>query len=115
MLNQQKPEEAVRQKSTERWQALIEGRLETAYEYETPEYRELYSLTDFKKKTRGVGIWQKVDVENVTCETEKCDVTVRIYVKMKFGSGSKKTETNGQATENWILHTTGRWYHVSDQ
>jgi hypothetical protein len=112
----QKPEEAVSQRVYDRWAALIEGKLETAYTYETPEYRELHSFVDFRKKFKGVGVWQKVDVEKVECEQKKCSVDVRIYVKIKPGLGFDYVETNGQATEKWLQHSmTGKWYHISDQ
>jgi hypothetical protein len=54
------PEEIVGQRVNERWDALIEGRLEKAYSFETPEYRELYTFMDYRKTIRGVGSWQKV-------------------------------------------------------
>lgn len=111
-----KPEDAVRERVAERWLALIDGRLETAYTYETPEYQKLKSFADFRKTIKGVGVWQKVDLEKVVCDIKKCSVDVRVYVKMKPGLGFDYVETNGQATEKWIQHsTTGKWHHVSDQ
>ena len=109
-------EEIVKQRVAERWTALIEGRLETAYEFETPEYRELYPFSDFRKKVRGVGSWQKVDVESIRCETDKCVATIRVYVRIQIGLGFEAIEKNGQATEKWIHHTaTGQWYHITDR
>jgi hypothetical protein len=109
-----KPESIVKQRSTARWDALIEGKLETAYTFETPEYREIHSFSDFRKTVRGVGVWQKATIESVECDPDKCSVTARIYVMMKFGLAFEKVETNGQATENWIQSTDRQWYHVSD-
>ena len=113
-LVEHKPEDAVKQRGAERWAALIEGKLETAYSFETPEYREVYTFSAFRKKVRGVGVWQKATIDEVTCEVEKCSVTVRVYVNMKFGLAFEKIETDGQITENWIQGTNGQWYHVSD-
>lgn len=113
---EQKPEESVSQRVNDRWAALIDGRLETAYTYETPEYQELYSFVDFRKKFKGVGVWQKVEIEKVECEQKKCSVDVRVYVRIKPGLGFDYVETNGQATEKWLQHsTTGKWHHISDQ
>ncbi len=112
----QKPEDAVSQRVYDRWAALIDGKLETAYTYETPEYQELHPYVEFRKQFKGVGVWQKVDVEKVECEQKKCSVDVRVYVKIKPGLGFDYVETNGQATEKWLQHsTTGKWYHISDQ
>lgn len=112
---ERKPEDVVRQRAEERWAALIDGRLETAYTYETPEYKELYTFSEFRKKIRGVGSWQKVSIENITCEENKCGVTVRIHVRMRPSLGFEVIETNGLAKENWIYHgASGQWHHVSD-
>ena len=110
-----KPEEIVRERINERWAALIEGRLETAYTYETPEYRELYSFTDYRSSIRGVGAWQKVEIENIECLKEKCIADIQIYVKMNIGMGFEVVESNARAKENWIQHSAdGQWYHISD-
>lgn len=115
LLVEREPEEVVRQRSMDRWSALIEGKLETAYTYESPEYKELYSFSDFRKKIRGVGVWQKVDVEKTTCKEDSCEVTTRIYVRIKMGLGFDEVKTDGPATEHWIRDKSGQWYHVSDQ
>ena len=112
---QHSPEEIVRQRVNERWAALIDGRLETAYSYETPEYRELYPFVEYSKKIRGVGSWQKVELENIECLNEKCIVSIHIYVKMNVGRGFGVVESDARAKESWIQHsTTGEWYHISD-
>ncbi|NOQ63027.1 MAG: hypothetical protein GQ582_00770 [Methyloprofundus sp.] len=109
------PEEVVRQRVNERWSALIEGRLETAYSYETPEYRELYSFVDYSKPIRGVGSWKKIDIENIECEKDKCVASIIIYAKIHLGMGFEDVESDARAKESWIHHSTsGQWYHISD-
>ena len=109
-------EEIVRQRVNERWAALIEGRLETAYDFETPEYRELYSFADFRKKIHGVGSWQKIEIEDVGCESNKCVASIVIYVKLHLGMGFGVVESDARAKENWMQHSTeGQWYHISDR
>ena len=112
----QKPEDAVSQRVYDRWAALIDGRMETAYTFETPEYQELNSFVNFRKKFKGVGAWQKAEIENIECKQENCSVDVRIYVRIKPGLGFDYVETNGQATEKWLQHSSsGKWYHISNQ
>ncbi|MCK5354289.1 MAG: hypothetical protein KAJ63_04175, partial [Methyloprofundus sp.] len=109
------PEEMVRQRVNERWAALIEGRLETAYGYESPEYRELYPFTEYRKAIRGVGAWKKIDIETIVCEEKKCIANIIIYVRINVGMGFGVVESNARAKENWIHHSTsGQWYHISD-
>ena len=113
---EQNPEEAVRQRVNERWAALIEGRLETAYTYESPEYRELTPFTDYRKTIRGVGSWKKIDIETIDCGDNKCVATIRIYATINVGMGFEAVDSDARAKENWIHHSTsGQWYHISDR
>ena len=112
---EQNPEQIVHQRVNERWAALIEGRLEKAYSFETPEYRELYSFPDYRKKIRGVGSWQKIEIENIECSDNKCIANIIIYVNITIGMGFEAVESDARAKENWIHHSTsGQWYHISD-
>ncbi|NOQ14326.1 MAG: hypothetical protein GQ583_07615 [Methyloprofundus sp.] len=110
------PEEVVGQRVNERWAALIEGRLETAYSYETPEYRELYSFADYRKTIKGVGSWKKMEVEHIDCAEKKCIANIVIHVRINIGMGFGVVESNARAKENWMHHSTsGQWYHISDR
>jgi hypothetical protein len=108
-------EETVKQRVAERWNALIDGRLETAYSYETPEYREVYSYSDYRKTVYGVGKWRKAEVEALNCTGKNCVVTIVVYVNIVFARGLGSTETHSSVREQWIQSsTTGEWYHVSN-
>lgn len=110
-----KPEDIVRQRINERWNALVDGRMETAYTYEMPEYKELYSFVEYRKRNHGAGVWRKMDIESLVCEANKCSADIKIHVTIKFGLGFEDIETYGQANEVWMQHSaTGQWYHVSD-
>jgi hypothetical protein len=110
------PEEIVGQRVNERWDALIEGRLEKAYSFETPEYRELYTFMDYRKTIRGVGSWQKVEIDDVECSDNKCIANIVIYVNINVGMGFGVVKSNTRAKENWIRQSTsGQWYHISDR
>lgn len=114
-FEERSPEEIVRQRTNERWDALIDGRLETAYNYETPEYKELYPFAEYRNTIRGVGSWKKMDVETVDCFGDKCIASIRIYAIIKLGMGFEAVESDARAKENWIHHSTsGQWYHISD-
>lgn len=114
-LVERNPEEIVRQRVKERWAALIEGRLETAYTYETPEYRELYSFPDYRSTIHGVGSWREIEIEGVGCVVDKCVANIVIYATIQLGMGFEAVESDARAKENWIHHSTsGQWYHISD-
>jgi Tfp pilus assembly protein PilP len=52
-------EAIVRDRASERWKLLVEGRLESAYNYQTPEYREIYDFKHFRRKFGTAGMWSK--------------------------------------------------------
>lgn len=109
------PEQIVRQRVNERWDALIEGRLETAYTYETPEYRELYSFPEYRNTIYGVGSWRKMEIEDIDCVDDKCVANIRIYVNIEFGKSFGTIATDALTSQNWIKNSTsGQWYHISD-
>jgi len=116
-LVERHPEESLRQRVAERWSALIDGRLDEAYLFETPEYRKVYSYGHFRKGVHsGVGVWRKAEVEDIACKENKCVVTVRVYVRIVFGRGFGSTESSSPVKEHWIRSSsTDEWYHVSDQ
>lgn len=110
------PEKIVSQRVNERWDALIEGRLERAYAFETPEYRELYSFMDYRNTIHGVGSWRKVQIDDVVCEDDKCVASIVIYARIDLGMGFEAVESDARAKESWIHHSTsGQWYHISDR
>ena len=112
---QMSAEEVVKVRAEERWRALIDGRLETAYGYLAPEYRQVYSFKSFMGKVRGVGLWTNAAVDNVTCDTKRCLVTVTVYASINPGRGFGETKTSGQVKETWMLvNEDGQWYHLPD-
>ena len=108
-------ETVVASKTEARWQALIEGRLETAYSYETPEYRAIYKFSQYRRKVHGVGNWKKVDVKEVSCTENKCIASVKVYVTIVVGRGFENVNSSDQFEENWVQDAkSGDWFHVSD-
>ncbi len=108
------PEEVVTQRVNERWSALIEGRLESAYTYETPEYREIYPFSEYRLTIQGVGAWRKVEVEGVECVDNKCVASIVIYATITLGKGFDAVESNAPVKENWVRDSTSeQWYHIS--
>jgi hypothetical protein len=108
-------EESVKIRATERWQALIEGKLETAYGYELPEYRKVFSYEQFRRSMRGTGIWDKAEVKSVAC-TETCVVTMQIHVTIKLARFDDPIKSNSLLEEKWMRDTeSGNWFHLSSK
>ena len=115
IVQQKNAETLVASKTEARWQALIEGRLETAYRYETPEYRAVYTFSQYRRKVHGVGTWKKAEVKGVSCTENKCIASVKVYVTIVVGRGFENVNSSDQFDENWVQDAkSGDWFHVSD-
>lgn len=109
-------EKIVKTRAAERWQALIDGRLETAYAYLAPEYREAYSYKQYRNKVQGVGLWKKANVDNVTCSGMKCVATLTIYVTIVVGKGFGAMDSSSQLTEDWLKdEKSDEWFFIPSQ
>ncbi|OQK16707.1 hypothetical protein AU255_02020 [Methyloprofundus sedimenti] len=109
------PEKIVRQRVAERWDALIEGRLESAYSFETPEYREIYSFPEYRMTIHGVGAWRKVEIDDVECVDDKCVASIVIYANITLGKGFGAVDSNAPAKESWVRDSISeQWFHVSE-
>lgn len=108
-------EQSVRTRAAERWQALIEGKLETAYSYETPEYRKLFTYQQYESSKHGVGLWTKAEVMDVACK-EICVVSMQIHVTMRPARWGDTIETSSLLKEQWTRDKdSGEWFHLSSK
>ncbi|MCX7086959.1 MAG: hypothetical protein NTV00_02775 [Methylococcales bacterium] len=108
-------EEHVKARVSERWQALIAGKLETAYGYEVPEYRKLFDVQKYQQGIAGVGVWTKAEVKDVACK-EKCVVTVQVYATIHAARWGDAVNTSSLLKEQWTRDaSSGEWFHLSSE
>jgi hypothetical protein len=101
-------EDAVRRRALERWNLLMEGRVESAYAYLSPGYREATSLARYSRTVQGVGLWKGAEVREVKCEEKRCEV--KVVLDLAVG-GAKPVPA--PVIESWIqLEDGGDWWHV---
>lgn len=105
-------EEMARQRAAERWQSLIEGRVETAYGYLAPGYRQINPYDRYFRTIRGVGLWKAADVKKATCEQDRCEVTTELTVEVHGPGSSKPIESVSWVQERWIIDRDQRqvWF-----
>lgn len=98
------PEAVVSDYATQRWNALIKGDIEQAYQYYSDAFKATTTLEVFKRKTQGVGLWNKAQVKNVTCDTaaQRCNVAVEVTVAMKMRGLKQPLETSDVIQETWV-------------
>lgn len=102
------PEETVRKLATQRWQALLAGKYDQAYEFATPAFRKLRSVDFYRTNRSAVPVkWVSAEVLRVDCETTRCVVRVKLISQPRIPTFSKhKLETGLE--EVWLLED-GQW------
>lgn len=97
-------ETAVKEAAQQRWNALIEGDFQQAYQHYTDAFKETVPLKHFRNQVQGVGLWNKAQVESVNCEAsgKQCDAEVKVTVAMKMRGLPKPVETSDVVRETWI-------------
>lgn len=105
------PEEQIRQRAQERWQALIKGDFERAYTYLSPASRAVVPYERYRGSIGGAVVWKGAEVVDVRCETlEKCIAKVKVLTepvifRQRFGT----IETH--LDETWLLDK-GQWWFL---
>lgn len=108
-LSSDKPEDQVRQRATERWQALVKGEFSRAYTYNTPGFRAVVSPDSYRNRFGGAVVWLGASVVGVNCpETTKCVANLSIEFKPVLGRRNSTNLSTG-LEETWLLED-GQWW-----
>ena len=107
------PEQIVRQLATQRWQALLAGDFDKAYEFATPSYRQIKSAGTYRlQKQAQLVKWISAEVVGAKCDGPKCDLFYKLEFKplvpMKFDGNL----ISGNS-EVWVFEG-GQWWAFED-
>jgi len=101
-------QEVVAQRALERWNLMIEGRIESAYDYLSPGYRAAHSLASYSRSIRG-GIWKAADIHEIACSTQRCEVKVILDLVVDASGRPVPVPVD----EIWIqTEPGGDWWYV---
>jgi hypothetical protein len=98
------PEEVVKQRAQQRWDAMVAGDLTKAYTYMSPASRQSISPELFRNSIR-LGFWKSAVVEGATCEQDACQVVVQV------GYQYRGSTVRAPVRETWVK-SEGEWWHV---
>ncbi|CAA6800152.1 MAG: Unknown protein [uncultured Thiotrichaceae bacterium] len=95
---------AVKEAAQQRWNALVDGDLHTAYQHYTDAFKKEVPLRYYRKQVKGVGLWSKAKVDAVRCDDagNSCDAQVEITVAMKMRGLADPVETTDVVNETWV-------------
>lgn len=97
-------EAVVKEAAQQRWNALIEGDYQTAYQHYTDTFKKKVSLRNYRSHVKGVGLWKEAQVDNVNCDADggRCDAKVSVTVGMKMRGMPEIMKTTDVVYETWI-------------
>lgn len=106
------PEQAVQQRATDYWKTRVSGELDKAYEFSTPSYRKLRTVVQFNRQFGGGASIEQADVSKVECESEKCNVQMKLGVRPAI-MGVTMGIVPIYVDEVWVLEE-GKWWRYQD-
>jgi hypothetical protein len=99
----------VTQRINARWDLLIKGNLEGAYEYMSAGSKEAIPFKVYKSKIKP-GLWRAVKIDSMECGTDICQVKMTLTYDHQLMKG---IQTPFQ--ETWILEKGNAWYVFRDR
>ena len=105
------PEQVVRERAEQRWAALVSGDFDKAWTYTQPGYRAMIKQRDYYRQFGGGGQWKAAQINDVTCEAERCTVKLRLTTKVLVPPFTGQ-EIIGAIDETWI-RDEGQWWYYS--
>jgi hypothetical protein len=107
--------ELLEQRSMARWDAVINDKLETAYEYLSPGFRSSVSLPQYQRSV----LLSKVNrtaarYVKSSCEETSCNVKISLdFTVYKALPGVNSMDVTQTIEESWVL-VEGSWYYVPE-
>ena len=103
-LDSRPPEEVVKERAQQRWNALVQSDFKTAYQYLSPGSRAVTSLEGYASGLRA-GFWKAATVDKVLCgNPDSCDAVLTI--EYEFRGSRIKTPLK----ETWIKEGSSWWF-----
>lgn len=109
-------DQVVAERAQARWDALLAGDLEGAYEYFSPGYRSTVSVIDFAVdlRTRRIG-WISAEYLEHNCEGSRCTVKFDLGYRVRRPvPGLDVWNGTDRIEENWIK-TKGQWWYLPEK
>lgn len=97
----------VSERARQRWDHVMKGQLEQAYEFLSPASRSTLSVEAFRKRSAAGRWWRSIKQEKVDCRGDTCQVTMLLEYDL-FEIKGLKTAIN----ETWI-NDAGTWWLVA--
>jgi hypothetical protein len=109
VLQAERDQAAVAKRAQERWDLLIDGRLESAYQYLATGYRQITPFPHYRKTVKGIGVWKSAQVQNVNCKEDLCKADINVKMELNYPLMRGPVRTENVITEQWVKDQKGIW------
>lgn len=103
------------ERAVERWQAIIDGKPEVAWEMLTPGVRSARPLDVYVKDRREKPVvYRLVEPVDEICDADACTVTVELQYDVRIPLAGVGEQRVGAVVEERWIRLDGAWYHLPD-
>jgi cation transport regulator ChaB len=104
----------IRERSTQRWQLLIDKKADKAYDFLSPGFRATKTRDDYAREMNARGVrWNAVEFGSQECTAEKCEVRLVVQFKISMKGPMGAVQSTAPVIETWIK-SDGRWYYLPE-
>jgi len=108
-------EAQLKERVLARWQALIQGDFEAAYQFETPAYRAIYTPAQFRAQFGNQTRWVMATIKDIRYD-DVMVARVRVEVAYRYAEPAKKdglVDMTYEVNEIW-LRKEDQWWRQRD-
>lgn len=108
------PAVTLENRAVERWQLLIDGKPDQAYDYLTPGYRATRSRESYAQAFRPATLrWRSIEWRRAECtEPDSCQARLLLTYTVTM-QGAGEAFSVREVMENW-LRVDGQWYYLPE-
>ena len=103
-LEPRAPQEVVKERAQARWNVLIKGDVEAAYQFLSTGSKGATSVAGYKARIKP-GLWREAKVGKIECEAEICKVMMLVTYDVRRMKGIETP-----VDETWIIEKGSAWY-----
>jgi len=101
-------EKPLRNRAQARWNAVIARDFAKAYAFETPEYRQNHTATEYATQFGGMVDWLGARLGSVRYENPH-HATVDVLLRVKFPLGADEATTEARVGDRWVYRDKEWW------
>ena len=105
------PEEAeLRERVQARWNAVLEGKLDKAYTFETPEYRKAHSEQEYRAEFGRQVRWHVATLKDLRYDrADEVEAVITLDYSFALPGSAQLVRTSSDITERWV-YSDHQWW-----